>query len=155
MFQRYFVYNGKAYPSGTIVKMKIENPTLKTVREEKMIFSNISGDNIYGCREVVCRETHFFSEENFFNALIEVTDEIHPDYIAAEQKRQAQIAKCNRKPTFREQMNIPGLGLAWIWYIIVMAVAVIFNDCIGIWLLASAIFLSYRKKKIDKEWHHK
>ena len=61
-----------------------------------------------------------------------------------------RIEKYNRKPTFKEQMDIPGLCLAFVWYIIVMFVAVIFNDRVGIWLIASLIFFSYRNNKLRK-----
>ena len=151
MFQRYFIYNGKTYPSGTIIKMRIQDQITKKEREENLIFSSVSGNNVYACREMVIKKYYCFSENDFCSAIIEVTDKIHPDYIAAESMRQLQIERYNRKPTLSEQMNIPSLGIAWIWYIIIMAVAIIFNDRVGIWLLASVIFFSYRKKKLREE----
>lgn len=151
MFQRYFVYKGKRYPSGTIIKMRFQHNACNASSEHMMAFSSVSGDNIYACLEIVLRKTHCFSEEQFFAAIIEITDQMHPAFVEDAKKRQMLIEKYRRKPTFAEQMNIPGLGLACIWYIIVMVVAIIFNDCIGIWIFASVIFFSYRKKKLREE----
>lgn len=36
------------------------------------------------------------------------------------------------------------VDIAWIWYIIVMAVAVIFNDRVLIWIFASALFFLWK-----------
>lgn len=151
MFQGYFVYNGNVYPSGTIVKIQLKNDVLKTVTEEKMIFCSISGNNIYGCREIAIKRVHFFSEDQFFASLIEVTEQIDSSFTDAEKQKQIRLDKYNKKPTFKEQMNVDGLGLAWVWYIFIMTVAIIFNDRVGIWLLASVIFFNYRRKKLREE----
>ncbi len=56
--------------------------------------------------------------------------------------------RANKKRTFKDELSIDGLLLAWIWYVLIMGVAVIFNDRIGIWALASIIFFDYRNKKL-------
>lgn len=151
MLQNYFVYNGRARPSGTIIKMRLKNNVLKTESIKEMVFCNISGDNIYGCREIATKTIHFFSEENFFESLVDVTDQTHQSFKDAEAKKQMRIEKYNHMPTFKEQMEIDGLGLAWVWYILIMAVSVIFNGCIVIWIISSVIFFNYRKKKLREE----
>lgn len=151
MFQRYFVYDGKTYKSGTIVKMKLLHPVLKTTSEEYMIFGSVSGNNLYACREPVSRGWHYFSEENFFKSLVEVADKVCADYTDRENKNIAKAEKYSHMPTFKEQMDIDGLGLAWVWYIFIMAVITIFNDRIGLWILASVIFFGYRKRKLREK----
>lgn len=53
-----------------------------------------------------------------------------------------------KKATFKDELNIDGLLIAWIWYIFIMAVAFIFVGRFGIWTLASIVFFNYRKRKL-------
>jgi hypothetical protein len=59
-------------------------------------------------------------------------------------------AQENKKHTLTEELSVEGLFIAWIWYIFIMVVAIIFNARIGIWLLASIIFFNYRNKKLKE-----
>lgn len=47
--------------------------------------------------------------------------------------------------------DIPGLALGWTWYIFLMAIVTIFKDNVGLWILISVIFFSWRAKKIKEE----
>ena len=62
-----------------------------------------------------------------------------------------QVKKEPLKATFKNELCIDGLLIAWMWYVFIMAIAVIFYDRIGIWILASVIFFNYRKKKLKEE----
>ena len=73
---------------------------------------------------------------------------MHPEYVEIANKQNARDAKYCTRPTLGEEMNVPDLGLAWIWYIIIMAVSFIFTDRLFIWVIASVIFFNYRKKKL-------
>ena len=52
--------------------------------------------------------------------------------------------------TFSDELNIDGLLIAWIWYVFIMVVGSIFYDRIGIWIITSVIFFSYRNKKLKE-----
>ena len=54
------------------------------------------------------------------------------------------------KPTFKEELSIDGLFVAWIWYIFIMLVLVIFNGRILGWIVASIVFFDYRNNKLRK-----
>ena len=47
--------------------------------------------------------------------------------------------------------DINGLPLGWLWYIFLMAISTIFKDAIGLWILISVVFFSWRAKKIQEE----
>ena len=46
---------------------------------------------------------------------------------------------------------IDGLFIGWLWYIFLMSISVIFKDAIGLFVLISVVFFSWRKKKIKEE----
>ena len=47
--------------------------------------------------------------------------------------------------------QIPGMALGWLWYIFLMAIATIFKDNIGLWILISVVFFTWRHNKIQEE----
>ena len=55
-----------------------------------------------------------------------------------------------KKNTFKDELNIDGLFIAWVWYIFIMAIGTIFYGNIVIWILASVIFFNYRKSKLKE-----
>ena len=54
----------------------------------------------------------------------------------------------NRPKTIADELTVDSLLIAWTLYIIVMVGAIILNDCIMIWIVASYIFFRYRNKKL-------
>lgn len=56
--------------------------------------------------------------------------------------------KYKKKISIKDELNVEGLLVGWVWYIIIMAVAVIFYDRTLIWILASIIFIVYRNKRL-------
>lgn len=47
--------------------------------------------------------------------------------------------------------DIDGVALGWLWYVFLMAIATIFKEAIGLWILISVVFFSWRSNKIQKE----
>jgi hypothetical protein len=83
-----------------------------------------------------------YNEKRFYNAFVgiyEHTEDVVKTY-----------HKDKRKLTFFEELNIDCLFIAWMWYIFIMAVAIIFYDRLVIWFLASVVFFSYRNKKLKE-----
>lgn len=147
-----FEYNGKLYGAGTIITMKFYNGRLNRVEEKKVPF----------CYRTTIRDAYAiqlpngnireFLKENFYKDIISVEDTIN-SYVL--QQAQTQLEKENRKPTFKDEMYIDGLFFAWIWYVFIMAVAVIFHARIGIWVIASILFFKYRKRKLREAGYNK
>lgn len=143
-----FIFNGCKYPSGTILKIKSnDNVTGKEVVEIAYFCYSMPEKNryVYKIRET----THNVTKDYFYKILIGATNSTN-ESIA--NNFQAEESRIYTKPpnTFKDELNIDGLLIAWIWYVFVMAIAIIFNDVIGIWILASIVFFSYRNKKLRK-----
>lgn len=129
-FQNYFVVNGKTYYTGTIIVVK------NMGNKEKATFICYDTEHdryIYKIRD--CR--HNVPAEYFWRNLIEITEQINFSAKAPEVK------------TLKDS-QIDGLALGWIWYIFLMAISVIFKDAIGLWILISIVFFSWRADKIKK-----
>ena len=147
-----FEYNGKRYGPGTIIIMKFYNGRLDRTEEERVTF----------CFRTTMRDEYDVQLPNgnvrgmfkfeFYDRIISVEDTVNP-YVL--QQTQVQTEKENGKPTFKDEMNIDGLFLAWIWYIFIMAVACIFHARFGIWTLASIVFFHYRKRKLREAGYNK
>lgn len=65
-----------------------------------------------------------------------------------EQKYIAQKRKEPRQATMSDEIRIDSLLIAWVWYVIIMAIGVLFYDRIAIWIIASIIFFRYRRNKL-------
>lgn len=140
-----FEYNGKMYGAGTIITMKFYNSGLNRIEEKKVPFCyRTTMRDVYeiqlpnGCIQGLLKQ-------EFYDRIISVDDAVDTNVL---QQTQVQIARENKKPTFKDELNIDGLFIAWMWYIFIMAVATIFRARIGIWVLASIVFFNYRKRKL-------
>lgn len=138
MKEKYFIYKDKRYPSGTIINIWWVCTFTKSVMRANATFieHNVDTDQyiveVYGKREA-------YEKKHFYNALCCVVEN-HP----------VNVPKSPKQHTFVNELGIDGLLIAWIWYIFIMVVGVIFYDRIGIWILASVIFFNYRKKKLKE-----
>ena len=141
MRQNYFVYNGKRYNFGTIVVIKWCSNITHTVINARATFIDYNTESkeytveIYGNKYV-------YTEDKFFKVLCYVVDD--------DVEINKNIRREPKSHTFTDELNIDGLLIAWIWYIFIMAVGVIFYDRIGIWILTSVIFFNYRNKKLKE-----
>ena len=136
--RRYFVFNGEQYYTGTVIRLKVYDNMARQYLEKDVTFFYVLDDNRY----VVggSNTSMVLSTTDFFNALVKVVNIPSPTLKSCE--------NTHRRLTFIEELGIEGMLAAWIWYIFIMLVAVIFNDCIIIWISASLIFFNYRNRKI-------
>lgn len=144
MKQNYFVYNNKAYYSGTIVVMSGFDCVMQTNKQTEMTFCYyLSEYNTYVCKT---NNAYFnYKSNNFYAKLLSVTNKTDVEYVNFCLLQE----KLKNKPmTFVDELNIDGMFIAWIWYVLIMGAAVIFKDMLSIWICASIIFFSYRAKKL-------
>lgn len=141
MKQNYFMHNGEKYNSGTIIILRVFSCVSRSLCDTNATFLYFDTEtnkyivNIYG-------KVHEYTEENFYKILRRVPVE------------RANIVKEDYEPkshTATDELNLDGLLIAWMWYIFIMVVAFIFYDRVGIWILASVVFFSYRNKKLKEE----
>jgi hypothetical protein len=135
MKQDYFVYNGRRYNVGDLIPfMFFDGKIGKLYRTQvEFLYYNTNTKEyfikVYG-KEYRYTETIFY--QNICNPVAPRAPDTH------------------NKFTFSDELNIDGLLIAWIWYVFIMAVAVIFYDRIAIWILASIVFFNYRNKKLKE-----
>ena len=145
MKEYHFSYNGKLYNTGTVVIIKsfnrFGNPCTKEV---SFMYQDVERERvIFKTEGVICH----YPKDQFYNVLIAVADNIDNQVVGEVKQR---IQKENTGPTVQDELNIDGLFIAWVWYIIIMVVSGLFNDRILAWTGASIIFFHYRKEKLRK-----
>lgn len=140
MVQEYFVYNGKQYNSGTLIYVMWASSITRTMCKTLATFGEHNVDrNIYTFS--IDGYMHSRSEVDFYNMLCGIYGEISVNNIGN---------LIHKKLTFNDEIEIEGMLVSWIWYIVIMAVAIIFKERILIWVFASIIFFSYRNKKLKE-----
>lgn len=131
MFQNYFNVNGQRYYTGTVFMIQY----MGEKKEASFICYNTSrSEFIYkigNCRWH-SRDKYFW--EHFVNVTNKVDQNVH-------------------MPTYKRKrdVEIDGLFLGWVWYIFLMLISTIFKDAIGLWILISWVFFSWRARKIKEE----
>lgn len=141
MKQNYFVYNGNRYPSGTFITLSRYDYMAHKVVDTKVKFlwydteTKEYGIEIYGV-EYNYKEDFFYSR---FKGMYDPNKTVR--------KTQQKVEQSH---TFSDELNIDSLLIAWVWYIFIMCVGVIFYARIGIWIFASIIFFNYRDKKLKE-----
>lgn len=139
--QNYFIYNGKKYRTGTIIVIKWCDPLTKRVFNTKATFVGYNMVNKEYTVEIYGNK-YTYAEDKFFKVFCYIVD--------IDEKTNRDIRREPKSHTFTDELNIDGLLIAWIWYIFIMVVGVIFYDRIGIWILASVVFFNYRNEKLKE-----
>ncbi len=141
MKQNYFVYNGQQYNTGTIITIQFVDCMIKKIYNTNAKFLYYDTEKKEYVVEIYGKE-HLYEETLFYRCLRGIAN-----YRAASI---IETVTSSQKHTFTDELNIDGLLIAWIWYVFIMAVGVIFYDRIGIWILASIIFFNYRNNKLKE-----
>lgn len=139
MKQNYFIYNKEKYSTEDTITISFFD--CKVGRSY-----NVKAKFLYydtGLKEYhveIYGEEYIYEEGDFYRNLYVMANPRAP----AMNSSKASIKEFK----FSDELNIDGLLIAWIWYIFIMAVGVIFYSRIGIWILTSVIFFNYRNKKL-------
>lgn len=132
MFRDYFVFEGKKYYTGTIVKTSNTKYTPETAficYDEKW--------KLYRFKDKQGRGL-MVPESRMQDTIIGVTDRIDTTI------KMPEIRK-------KSDAHIDGLLYAWIWYIFLMVISTIFYDRVMLWVIFSVAFFAYRAAKIKEE----
>ena len=133
----FFTHNQKTYFAGTLLVIKMSY--IKGITRQEVV--EFVGYNKETKRYLLRLNNHIY----------EYTEEIFRDkLIGIEGMKSMYILKRSRKATFKEEMGIDQLFLGWVWYICIMAIALIFNCRVLIWFWATAFFFTYRKQKLKE-----
>ncbi len=134
MLQYYFTHKGVKYNAGSLISFRVFDYRAQGSYITKVTFLYYDTDEQKYFVDINGKECSY-SENLFFSNL---------------QDTENKYEKNNNMPTtthtFSDELNIDCLLIAWIWYVFIMVVGVIFYERIGIWILASIIFFNYRNK---------
>lgn len=136
MWQNHFVWKGKTYYTGTVfVVREFKYPHGAYEKEATFIAYNPEYNKV---EFQIGPQRHSRPLKSVNTWIVSATD-----------KRDERV----RCPTVKQKSDseIDGLFVGWIWYIVLMAISTIFYDRIGLWILISVIFFTWRAKKIKEE----
>ena len=69
------------------------------------------------------------------------------EYMAKEHQMRME----NNRLTFGKELAVDGMLIAWLWYVVLMAVTLIFNGFYLYWIFISICFFIYRYGKLKEE----
>ena len=127
----YFVVNGTKYYTGRVFKIN---------------FCGKIQEAVFRCYIPITNRVNvklpdsgwFINADEFRSMIVEITDKIDPS---------VQMPIVHKK----NELEIDGLFIGWIWYIVLMVASALFYDRIGLWIFISVVFFNWRKKKIKEE----
>lgn len=129
--RNYFEVNGKRYYTGTVF---IVNNMGKHVEASFICYNDVQSIYVYQIKDCTWR----VPEQAFWRNFISVTN-MHNSNV------HVPVIKT------KKDLDIDGLFIGWVWYIFLMLISVIFKDVIGLWIIISVVFFSWRAEKIKKE----
>ena len=148
MKRNYFICDGKYYQSGTVIKVRSPSIVRAGSPETHAVFiSYDDSKDIYSFCANGC--TYHYNSKQFNNIFISVVQACNTSTFAVIKPE----ISCTQK--MENEMNIDALFIAWIWYIFIMLMAIIFNERLFIWIFTSIIFFQYRDKKLKEEGYKK
>lgn len=137
MKKDYVIYKGARYNSGDKINILWYTHGCKNAYNYTGTFVDCDEEKDE-YRFIVDGHTYCFNKICFYRTIIN------------EPIQDKNIKNVPRKATMTEELNIEGMLIAWIWYIFIMCIAVIFYGRIGIWILASVVFFNYRRRKLNE-----
>lgn len=147
--QYYFMYHGVRVDSGAVLKIKpwrnnindqyVEEVTFEWYIPEKDLYV-LRYENINGTKGASMDGSTF---RRYFIGL--------PGKVNEQVVREHNMRMENSQLTFAQEINIDGMAIAWLWYIVLMGVTLIFNGFYLYWIFISACFFLYRYGKLKEE----
>ena len=144
--QYYFMYHGRRVEPGTILKIK------PWCGVEEVIFEwYVPESDIYVLKYFNSRNVHGMTGvgmhgEEFRRLLISPTNKMDKWVVQSYQMRME-----NNKLTFIKELQVDGMLIAWLWYVVLMVVTLIFNGFYLYWAFISFCFFVYRYGKLKEE----
>ena len=147
--QYYFIYKGKIYETGTVIKIKPWHGGVKNTCVEELYFEwYVPESDLYVLeyKSPNGRKGIGMTGEQLKKYFLYPTNQMDKCVTKRHQMRME-----NDKLTFGRELAIDGMLIAWLWYIVLMAVTFIFNGRIFYWAVISSCFFLYRYTKLKEE----
>ena len=138
---RHFNYNNKKYASGTVIKIK-PCRNKNNIIIEKAIFEYYIPNAGWYVISLGPDDMLTLCEKDFFKIIIAIIDEKKVETLHATE------VKIKLNPTFKEELKIENMFIAWIWYVFLMVLLIFFRNAWISQIFISIIFFKYRNKKI-------
>lgn len=129
--ENFIVINGAKYCTGTVFMINFNGKV-----QEAAFICYITKTNVVYCK--LKDANWFISADDFRSRIIEITNKFDSS---------VHMPHVYKKP----EMEVDGLFIGWLWYVFLMAISTIFKDVIGLWILISVAFFSWRKGKLKEE----
>ena len=135
----YFNFKGNIYGEGTVVQIAEE------YKKEFKFYSNISFKKYDNVNDVYHFGSLYNNWENFYiprNRL-----QIYIEKISEPHRVVSQVSSSKVNEDYVE-----GIVSAWVWYIVIMFFGLFLKgllNVVGVWILASIIFFTWRHKKMN------
>lgn len=146
--ERYFILDGKRCEYGEIVNIRLGDKIVPATFIAHVTDRHYYTFKIYNKKY---KDGHYYTSYNikdFKKALVGYTGEIDDIQLRA-MPLEHMIGKQN--PTFKEELEIDGMLIAWVWYVFLIGITLFFNGQIFYWAVISFIFFDYRRKKLKEE----
>ena len=142
-----FTYHGEKYNLNSIVKLSKEAKKFLGSDFEctQIVEHEITNENKERWGYVVSR-----SSEKIWHVFTTVS----PDQLIEEIVTPAGPRKENNKVEYFRDNEVKGMPQIWVYYILAMIVATIFNDRIVLWYMFTIIFIGVRENKLRKPKQH-
>lgn len=142
MKQDHVICKGKKYNSGDVINILWYTHGNRNAFKHTGVFLDCDEEKDE-YRLIIDGTTYSFNKK-WFNST--VYDKINTSQYENNTKNNA---------TFKDELKIDGLFIAWVWYVFIMLLAIIFKDCMAIWIITSVIFFSYRNRKLREAGYKK
>ena len=129
--ENYIVVNKTKYYTGTVFVINFNGKI-----QEAAFVCSVPKTNRILCK--LSDKCWWINADDFRKRIVEITNNVDASV---------------RMPVERtmKDRDIDGLFIGWLWYIFLMGISVIFKDAIGLFILISVVFFSWRNKKIKEE----
>lgn len=144
--QYYFMYKGRKIETGTILKIKSWKPSSVEESIEEIVFEwYVPEMDLYVFKYTSTYGTKGsgMNGDKFKKYLVCPTNKMD-SYVVKEHQMRME----NNKLTFIKELQIDSMFFAWMWYIVLMGVTLIFNGFPIYWAVISLCFFIYRYGKL-------
>lgn len=147
--QYYFMYKGRKIETGTVLKIRPWHSCIGEAHVEEITFEwYVPESDLYVFKYTSTYGTKGVGihGDEFKKIFIAPTNKMN-EYVVRDHKMRME----SNKLTFGKELQIDGMFIAWLWYIVLMAVTFIFNGFYLYWAVISICFFIYRYGKLKDE----
>lgn len=137
----YFEFQGVKYGIGTVVKIPSTLDLRWLPRDQIMVETVFMGGCCFSFTNRPGSMT-FYNFSGKYESYIEIIQPVY--YEEPDPPKQPNIFFRTKSGTWDAHNDV---CVGFIWYVLVMLLAIIFKDCVGIWIVATIVYFSWKSEK--------